>query len=381
MLGDNNSHDYYAKQMHVIKKWALNLAAIYLVMFLVVDYYRYTGVSLQQAMIARFYFMVIPMVVVLAVFYNQKRLNVNVKQFEWVAFVLIISVGIGHAKIIEIGANNAMFFPRIGLTIVLIYSGLLLALPISKAIFSSLSIIAIAAFTYQKTGMNSGEIASLVFFYMVFASCCIFMNHVFKKILNANYSLIKVIDHQANSDYLTKLFNRRYFYAQSVKIYKQSVRDKKPIAFLLVDLDNFKAINDEKGHKYGDAVLIKVSEVLQRHCRRPLDIAARLGGDEFVILLHDTDMDHIEQVCTSIIAEIKDIGAEIKRKSASLNLGSSIGVAYKESDSWVNVKSLMNMADKALYHVKHHGKNNYCIKAPKKDLVYSGQKIDQLKLV
>ena len=381
MLGDDNSHDYYAEQMHVIKKWALNLGAIYLVLFCVVDYYRYTGASLEQAMIARFIFMVIPMIVVLGIFYNQKKLNVSIQQFDWVAFVVIIAVGIGHSRIIEIGANNAMFFPRIGLTIVLIYSGLLLALPISKAIFSSLTIIAIAAFTYYKTGMNGGEIASLVFFYLVFASCCIFMNHVFTKILNANYSLIKVIDHQANSDYLTKLFNRRYFYVQSVKIYKQSIRDKTPLAFLLVDLDNFKAINDEKGHKYGDTVLVKVSEVLQRHCRRPLDIAARLGGDEFVLLLHDTTTKHIEEVCGSIISDINEIGVEIKRRNNSLDLGSSIGVAFKESDSQVNVKAMMNMADKALYHVKHHGKNNYCIKAPKKELIFSGKKMDHLKLV
>lgn len=131
--------------------------------------------------------------------------------------VLIIAVGIGHAKIIEIGANNAMFFPKIGLTIVLIYSGLLLALSVPKAILSSAVIVAIAAYTYYPTGMLNGEIASLAFFSTVFSSCCIFMHHVFKKILNANYSLIKVIDQQANSDYLTKLLTAGIFMSTQSK--------------------------------------------------------------------------------------------------------------------------------------------------------------------
>ncbi len=381
MLNDNYSHDYYAKQMHVIKKWALNLGAVYLALFIIVDLYRYSGISLQQALYARVVFMLIPMVVVLAVFYNTRRLNISSNQFEWLSMATIIAVGVGHAKIIEIGANNEMFFPRIGLTIVLIYSGLLLALSIRKATLSSAIIVAIASYTYYSTGMPSGEIASLVFFYTVFSSCCIFMNHVFKKILNANYSLIKVIDQQANSDYLTKLFNRRYFYVQSVKIYQQAIREKKPLALLLIDLDAFKAINDEKGHKFGDSVLVKVGQVLQLHCRRPLDIAARLGGDEFVILLHDTNMEHIEEVCNNIIDDISRIAEEIRNNNRSLNLGVSIGVACRFSESRFNIKTLMDMADKALYHVKQHGKNNYCIKFHKQKLVLPGKKIDHLKLI
>lgn len=68
MLNDNYIHDYYVKQMHVIKKWAFNLGAVYLALFIIVDQYRYTGISLQQAMYARFFYMLIPMVIIIGSF-------------------------------------------------------------------------------------------------------------------------------------------------------------------------------------------------------------------------------------------------------------------------------------------------------------------------
>ncbi|MGJ8662528.1 MAG: GGDEF domain-containing protein [Marinicella sp.] len=380
MLSENYNHDYYANQIHLIKKWALNLAAIYLVLFIVVDFYRYSGDSLQQALNARFFFMLVPMMAVLLIFHNQKKLKVSNKTLDWINVLLIVAVGFGHAKIIEIGANNAMFFPRIGLTIVLIYSGLLLALSIKLSILGSATIVAIAAFTYHKTGLSNGEIASLVFFYSVFSSCCIFMNYGFKRTLYANYNLIKVIEQQANSDYLTKLYNRRYFYSQSLNIYKQSVRDNKPLALLLIDLDNFKITNDKLGHKFGDAVLIKVGEILKKYCRRPLDLPARLGGDEFVLLLHDTEINHVKEVCHQIISDIGHIADHVMKQREDVNLGCSIGVSNNGKDDLFNIKMLLEMADKALYHVKQHGKNDFYI-ADQNLYIESGNTSDFLSII
>ncbi len=359
MLNDQYSHDYYAKQIHVIKAWALNLGAVYLVLFIVVDFYRYSGPSLDQALVARVLYMLIPFCVVISCFYKQKKLNLSHQQIEWLSLVAIILVGLGHTKIIEIGANHAMFFPRIGLTIVLIYSGLLLALPIKLSILSSSLIILLAALTYHDTGLRGSEIASLVFFYAVFSSCCIFMNHVFNKILSDNHQLMEVIDQQANTDDLTKLYNRRYFYNQSNNIRKQSTREQTALALMLIDLDNFKTINDELGHKIGDETLIKVAQILKRQSRRPMDVTARLGGDEFVILMHDSHIDHIKMTCINIINDINQIITALEQ--SKIKLGVSIGVAFNSAGEKSSIKALMEMADQALYHVKHHGKNNYCI--------------------
>ncbi len=361
MLDDKYSLNYYSNQIHEIKKWSLNLGGIYIVIFTVIDAFRYSGASAQSAILARTLYMIIPFIILITAFYHQKRLNISNKMFDALSLVSIILIGIGHGEIIKIAANHTLFFPRIGLTIILIYSGLLLALPIKLSIISSAAIILSAAYAYVLTGMNTTEISSLVLFYIIFSSCCVFMNHYFLKILNANYKLMAVIDEQANSDELTHLYNRRYFYNQSENVAKHAAREKKSMALMLVDLDNFKSINDQLGHQYGDSVLIKIANALQPHSRRPLDITARLGGDEFVILMYDTDIEHINSVCNNIIADISCISTGINQQNQSLNLGISIGVAFNHTSDNYSIKDMMGLADKALYHVKHKGKNDFHI--------------------
>src|SRR5690606_2685416 len=88
--------------------------------------------------------------------------------------------------------------------------------------------------------------------------------------------------HSAHHDPLTGLANRVLFEARFTRMLARSARDDRPWAVLFIDLDGFKAINDEKGHAVGDAVLREVADRLQQVCREQ-DIVARLGGDEFLI--------------------------------------------------------------------------------------------------
>ena len=171
--------------------------------------------------------------------------------------------------------------------------------------------------------------------------------------------MIKIIDHQANTDDLTQLSNRRNFYQQAEQIHKQSARENKALALLVIDLDQFKSVNDYLGHNQGDEVLLGVANVLQHRCRRPFDLVARLGGDEFAMLMYDTQSEHLHETCQQIIIEIEQISQKLQMKHRQASLGVSIGVAVNKPGVNFPIKSLMEMANKAIYPIKNSGENEY----------------------
>lgn len=143
-------------------------------------------------------------------------------------------------------------------------------------------------------------------------------------------------------DSLTGLYNRRYFYEILNMEFKRIRRDNSFISLLFIDVDNFKRINDTYGHKYGDHVLIKLSNILKREIR-DVDIVSRWGGEEFIVALHDTDIDG-----SRIVAERLRMAVE-KQKFQS-NITISIGVTA--TDGSTSVEKLVGLADDALYKAK-----------------------------
>jgi diguanylate cyclase (GGDEF)-like protein len=166
----------------------------------------------------------------------------------------------------------------------------------------------------------------------------------------------KKMHYQANHDALTGLANRHLLIEKLDHSINLSVRHKRKVAILFMDVDNFKEINDSLGHNVGDDILIELSQRLQSKTRKA-DTLARLGGDEFCILL--TDVSDLEDV-TNFITNIMDLLTEpffIGQSSIYLNL--SIGISIYPSDS-DNVNTLMKNADSAMFKAKNDGKNRYC---------------------
>ena len=370
---------YYFDQIHEIRRWALIFGAFSLLVFFYLDTLRFSGESLKQALFARSMYQLLPLLFLLVITQRQRAGKASNHMVYLLSGVMIILVGNGHAEIIQIAHANGYSFPRIGLTIVLIYAGILLVMPVIHSLLSSLVIITIAAMAYLKTGMLLDEIISISVFYLLFAGCCVFMNHVCTRILLANAKLVRRINDQANTDNLTGLSNRRHFFEQADQVYKHSQRHASPFAVLLVDLDQFKQVNDTLGHKTGDHVLIKVADVLRSLCRRPLDMAARFGGDEFVLLLYETNEQHITRVCQRIIADIEAISATLKSKIPDVRFGVSVGVAFNDGSEPFSIKNLIDMADQSLYEVKRNGKNDYSL-ARNQNFLKAGNTSDFLNL-
>ena len=159
----------------------------------------------------------------------------------------------------------------------------------------------------------------------------------------------------ARFDSLTGLPNRNQFEEKLTEAIARSVRSKRAMAVMFLDIDHFKDINDTIGHHGGDAVLREFATRLQR-CVRKTDTVSRLAGDEFTIILEGLQVDDE----TAVVAS-KIIGAmqeQFHIGNAARSVTTSIGIAVRRSDE-TNAEALLRRADEALYVAKSAGRNTF----------------------
>ncbi len=162
--------------------------------------------------------------------------------------------------------------------------------------------------------------------------------------------------HAAAIDTVTGVFNRRYFQVRLDEELQRSRRHQIPLALLLIDVDDFKDVNDSHGHLAGDTVLRDIGEIL-RHSVRIFDVCARFGGEEFVIIMPGSSGDNARRIAERIREHIEAYRPS-DRVLAGLRVTVSIGLAVSSSESAAG--QLLERADRALYSAKHAGKN--CIR-------------------
>jgi len=159
----------------------------------------------------------------------------------------------------------------------------------------------------------------------------------------------------ANFDPLTQLPNRRLFLDRLGQEIIKSRRADFFLALLLVDLDEFKEVNDTLGHDVGDILLQEAARRI-RSCLRDADTVARLGGDEFTVILADlSDRTHIETIAQKIIGRLAEpfrLGDELAYITAS------IGITVYPGDA-NDIDTLLKHADQAMYAAKKHGRNRF----------------------
>jgi diguanylate cyclase (GGDEF)-like protein len=163
------------------------------------------------------------------------------------------------------------------------------------------------------------------------------------------------LEYQAFHDSLTNLANRALFRDRVEHALARQRRLHQPVAALMIDLDDFKAINDTLGHEAGDQLLMAVAERL-RACVRPGDTSARLGGDEFAVLLEDGATVVDAQKVAQRLVEAMQASFNLVGKEVFVH--ASIGLAMTES-SIDNPDDLMRNADVALYAAKEQGKDRF----------------------
>ena len=162
----------------------------------------------------------------------------------------------------------------------------------------------------------------------------------------------EVLEQLSITDGLTKLHNHRYFQESLTREIKRVSRSGDPLSMLLVDIDDFKALNDRHGHAEGDALLVRIARVLNESVRES-DILARYGGEEFVVLATGTDLDGALFVAEKIRTAVAETAFMLHGNLEAVQVTISIGVAEFAGDR----KRFFHAADRALYRAKAAGKN------------------------
>jgi len=151
----------------------------------------------------------------------------------------------------------------------------------------------------------------------------------------------------ANLDSLTKIHNRRFYNHSLQSLIEKDV----PFSLILLDIDNFKQLNDTEGHQHGDLVLQVIAHILKK-CTRTSDIIARFGGDEFAIILPQTSKQISKNIAERIRSAVLIHPKFIRYSQVGISMGIS---AYPEDGS--TVEEIQQKADEALYVAKARGKN------------------------
>ena len=164
----------------------------------------------------------------------------------------------------------------------------------------------------------------------------------------------KELELLASTDPLTKLYNRRYFTDSSLHILSLCKRQNENLSLIILDIDNFKSINDTYGHKTGDDVIIHIANKLLND-QRQSDISCRFGGEEFVILLPNTSKDSAMTIAEKLRHKIENSVVETNEGIVKYTI--SLGVTTIDVQSEQDIEAALKRADDALYVSKNNGKN------------------------
>ena len=172
--------------------------------------------------------------------------------------------------------------------------------------------------------------------------------------VNSNLELIDLfaqITYMANRDFMTGVYNRRYFFESGNRIFLKAKRKALPVAVAMLDIDKFKNINDMYGHSIGDLAIKEVNKILEKNLRST-DLIARFGGEEFCILLDEITVEDLQKRFEQIRNDFETNILVISGRNIKYTV--SFGIAYGMLDS---LEEMIKLSDEALYFSKKNGRN------------------------
>lgn len=171
-----------------------------------------------------------------------------------------------------------------------------------------------------------------------------------------------MLEQLAATDSLTNIANRRKFDEVLSHELDRARREKTSLSLLFIDVDNFKAYNDNYGHGKGDECLVAVSKLFKQTVHRPGDFLARIGGEEFAIILSDTNETGACKLCDDIKQGLQDLCLPHAYSDVAQHVTVSIGVTVVEGENHAqDAKQVCAGADSALYYVKENGRSGYSV--------------------
>lgn len=172
-------------------------------------------------------------------------------------------------------------------------------------------------------------------------------------------AVIRQLEMMARTDELTGLCNRRWLDLMLERIWTEANRNDTPLAFMMIDLDGFKNLNDRMGHQRGDDLLKLTGRIIDANCRQA-DVAGRYGGDEFAIVMPHTRAHEAVQVAGRILEEFDRLIASLPEQHPSV--GVSIGISHVDLSRPGSADQLVHHADEAMYAAKSAGRQRLMVR-------------------
>ncbi|HEY8339236.1 MAG TPA: GGDEF domain-containing protein [Egibacteraceae bacterium] len=203
-------------------------------------------------------------------------------------------------------------------------------------------------------GVHPGVLTCMIATIVVVTATAAWASANYRRVTQQKAALALQLAALADRDGLTGCLNHRAFHERLHAEAARAARHGHPLALLLIDLDDFKGVNDQRGHPAGDAVLVRVSEALHQTARES-DAVGRIGGDEFALLLPETTAADAMRVAERVCTTIRSI-----EEPAPVTV--SIGVGALEDV--VDAQTLLAQADVAVYQAKREGRDGACAYDP-----------------
>jgi len=181
-------------------------------------------------------------------------------------------------------------------------------------------------------------------------------NRRLKQELEKKKILEEKLKHQASTDSLTGIMNRRAFMDVFDQEMKESIGDHSDLSCLIIDIDYFKKVNDSYGHHIGDMVIRIIAEKMAQHTRS-IDKIGRIGGEEFAILMPNTDARTAYQIADRLRTYIEKDELTFENKTIKITV--SIGLTHRKKGE-TDTQTVLQRADSALYEAKRNGRNRVC---------------------
>lgn len=351
---------YYASVFLLRMRWALLAAMLLMLLFAVLD-----AISLPEAIrdktLAVRLGLIVPMLALtwLATFRRGSR-----PYLQLMGGATALASGLGVDAIIWIARSQDFPLPYEGIILVTVFFYFLAGLRFVVAALCGW----LTFFAYLWVEISSGlpdEVLLYNAFFLVTANVIGSLGSYFLEYATRqNFLAQGLLQELAEKDFLTGLLNRRAFSERAALSWRQALRERKPVALAMMDVDYFKRFNDHYGHAAGDDALRQVAQVIGSHARRPLDISARYGGEEFVGLWYDLTEEQILLILKQIRTGILDLNLRHAYSDAAEVVSISIGLTYLTPQSHQTLEEALRVADVALYLAKEQGRNRVVCKKP-----------------
>ncbi|MEM8683697.1 MAG: GGDEF domain-containing protein [Pseudomonadota bacterium] len=178
-----------------------------------------------------------------------------------------------------------------------------------------------------------------------------------EKSMRTTFLQMRILEDLGRLDSMTGLCNRGAFDESLEALWKQAIRDKKPLGLLLIDVDHFKNYNDAYGHQAGDRCLGQVADILKSSVNRPLDIAARIGGEEFALLCYASSPEYLHGLGKQIRARVRELDVPHTGSEVATCVTVSVGAVLVQPTVGRSTESFVQFADQALYDAKNAGRD------------------------